>query len=169
MLVEKLYLLRHAKAGWALPGTRDFDRALDPSGIADAEAIGTAMRANGYVPDLTLCSGALRARETLGGIASHTDTGRVLYFDKLYSEDAAGYLQIIRDNGGYGSLLVIGHNPMMEDLAMAVSGDGDPSAHETLEHGFPTSGLAVIRFDDGLANAAPGKGYLEAFLIPATV
>ena len=90
MLVAKLYLLRHAKAGWALPGTRDFDRALDPSGIADAEAIGTAMRANGYVPDLTLCSGALRARETLGGIASHTDTGRVLYFDKLYSEDAAG-------------------------------------------------------------------------------
>lgn len=167
--VAKLYLLRHAKAGWALPGTRDFDRALDPTGVTDAEMIGTAMRAHGYVPDLTLCSGALRARETLGGIASHTDTGRVLYFDKLYSEDAAGYLEIIREHGGYGSLLVIGHNPMMEDLVMAISGDGEAGARETLEHGFPTSGLAVVRFDASLKNAAPGKGYLEDFLTPITV
>jgi phosphohistidine phosphatase len=166
--VAKLYLLRHAKAGWALPGTRDFDRALDPSGVTDAEMIGTAMRTHGYVPDLTLCSGALRARETLGGIAAHTDTGRVLYFDKLYSEDAAGYLEIIRDHGGYGSLLVIGHNPMMEDLAMAISGDGEEGARETLEHGFPTSGLAVVRFDGSLTGAAPGKGFLEDFLTPIT-
>lgn len=167
--MSRLLLLRHAKAGWALPGMRDFDRPLDATGVADAEATGAAMRASGYVPELTLCSNARRARETLEGIAGSTDTGRVIFTDDLYSSDAAGYLDKIRENGRHSSILVIGHNPMMEDLAMAVSGDGDPSAHETLEHGFPTSGLAVIRFDDGLANAAPGKGYLEAFLIPATV
>ena len=165
--VNRLYLLRHAKAGWALPGVRDFDRPLDASGIADAETIGAAMRAGGHVPDLTLCSNAKRARETLEGIAGHTDTGRVLFFDSLYSEDAAGYLNIIRENGGFGSLLVIGHNPMMEDLAMAVSGDGDESAMATLNYGFPTSGLAVVRFPGSLADAAPGAGHLEAFLTPA--
>ncbi len=165
--VSRLYLLRHAKAGWALPGVRDFDRPLDASGRADAEAMGAAMRARGYIPDLTLCSNAKRARETLEGLANQTDTGKVLFLDMLYSEDAAGYLSIIRGNGGSGSLLVIGHNPMTEDLALAVSGDGDEMARAMLSHGFPTSGLAVVRFDDDLAKAAQGAGYLEAFLTPA--
>lgn len=166
-LVSRLYLLRHAKAGWALPGVRDFDRPLDASGVADSEAIGAAMRASGYIPDITLCSNARRARETLEGLAGHTDTGRVLFFDALYSEDAAGYLTLIRENGSFGSLLVIGHNPMMEDLAMAVAGTGEESALGTMNYGFPTSGLAVVRFDGGLDAAAPGAGYLEAFFTPA--
>jgi phosphohistidine phosphatase len=166
VLASRLFLLRHARAGWAAPGMRDFDRPLDASGIAEAEAMGMAMRAGGYVPDLTLCSNARRARQTLEGIAGHTDTGRVLFSDALYSEDAAGYLSIIRENGAAGSLLVIGHNPMMEDLAMAISGSGDQDARATLNSGFPTSGLAVIHFDSSLAAAAPGRGHLEEFLTP---
>ena len=165
--MSKLYLLRHAKAGWALPGVRDFDRPLDATGIADAEATGRAMRANGYVPELTLCSNALRARETLQGIAGHADTGRVVFTDDLYSADAAGYLEKIRENGRHSSVLVIGHNPMIEDLAMAVTGDGDESAMHTLQTGFPTSGLAVISFEGDLSTAQLGQGYLEAFLTPA--
>ncbi|MEO5757257.1 MAG: histidine phosphatase family protein [Mesorhizobium sp.] len=165
--MSRLYLLRHAKAGWALPGIRDFDRPLDASGRTDAEMMGAAMRDRGYVPDLTLCSNAKRAKETLEGVAGQTDTGRVLFFDTLYSADAAGYLAAIRDNGGTGSLLVIGHNPMTEDLAMAISGDGEETARAMLNHGFPTSGLAVVRFDEDLAHAAQGAGYLEAFLTPA--
>lgn len=165
--MSRLYLLRHAKAGWALPGVRDFERPLDSSGHADAEAIGVAMRACGYVPDLTLCSNAKRARETLAGLAGQTDTGRVVYLDKLYSEDATGYLEIIVENGAAEFVLVIGHNPMMEDLAMAVSGSGDDQAQATLNAGFPTSGLAVIDFEGSLRNAAPGKGRLEAFFTPA--
>jgi phosphohistidine phosphatase len=165
--LSRLFLLRHAKAGWALPGVRDFDRPLDESGMADAEAIGEAMRVRNYVPDVTLCSNAKRARQTLEGLAGRTDTGRVLFFDTLYSEDAAGYLDIIRKNGGAGQLLVIGHNPMTEDLAIAVSGDGDEAARGMMNHGFPTSGLAVVRFPGNLAEAAQGSGYLEAFLTPA--
>lgn len=167
--MNRLYLLRHAKAGWALPGTRDFDRALESSGHGDAQAIGAAMHARGYVPDLTLCSNARRARETLEAVAGQSDTGRVLFFDRLYSDDAAGYLALVRDNARGGCVMVVGHNPMMEDLATAVSTDGDADAKATLNAGFPTSGLAVIRFEDGLAKAAPGVGYLEAFLTPANI
>lgn len=159
----RLFLLRHAKAGWALPGVRDFDRPLEASGRADAEATGVEMREHGYVPDITLCSNALRARETLEGVAGQADTGRVVFCDRLYSDDAAGYLALIHKHAGSGSLLVIGHNPMMEDLAMAISGDGDPSARAALSLGFPTSALAVIAFPGSLGDAAPGNGYLEAF------
>ncbi|WP_269929884.1 SixA phosphatase family protein [Aminobacter sp. HY435] len=164
--MSKLFLLRHAKAGWALPGMRDFDRPLDATGIADAESTGTAMRANGYVPELTLCSNARRARETLEGIAGHSDTGRVIFTDALYSADAAGYLDSIREHGRHGTVLVIGHNPMMEDLAIAVAGNGEENALHTLHTGFPTSGLAVIRFEGSLSEAQLGQGFLEAFLTP---
>ncbi len=164
--MSKLYLLRHAKAGWALPGVRDFDRPLDPTGHQDAEATGLAMRSNEYIPDITLCSNARRARETLEGVAAQTDTGRVLFFDRLYSDDASDYLALVRENAASGSVLVIGHNPMMEDIATALAGSGDDSALAVLASGFPTSGLAVISFQDGLAKAHPGNGFLEAFLVP---
>ena len=65
-------------------------------------------------------------------------------------------------------MLLVGHNPMMEDLAMALSGDGDAHARSALLcRDFPTSALAVIRFPGKLSETAPGKGYLEAFLTPA--
>ncbi|ESX82464.1 histidine phosphatase family protein [Mesorhizobium sp. M0189] len=167
--MTRLYLLRHAKAGWALPGVADFDRPLYTSGFADAEAMGVLMRSRKYVPGLTLCSSARRARQTLESLAGHTDTGRVLFFDALYNDDAAAYLAAVRQNGGLDALLVIGHNPMIEDLAMALSGDGNETARAMLNHGFPTSALAVVRFNGSLAEAAPGAGYLEAFLTPADI
>jgi phosphohistidine phosphatase len=165
--LSRLFLLRHAKAGWAQPGMRDFDRPLEASGMADAESTGAAMRNRGFVPELTLCSAARRARETLEGVAIHADTGRVLFLDSLYSQDAAGYLATIREQGTVGALLVIGHNPVMEDLAMALAGKGDREARATLAGGFPTSGLAVFDFAGSLADATPGAGRLEAFLTPA--
>jgi len=168
-MVSRLFLLRHAKAAWASPGMRDFDRPLDASGIADAEATGVIMRTNGYVPELTLCSNAIRARQTLEGIAGNADTGRVLYFDDLYREDATGYLSIIRKSGNVDSLLVIGHNPMLEDLAMALAPAGEPCAQAALHSGFPTSGLAVVRFEGRLSEAVPGRGYLEAVLMPPSL
>ncbi|MBL8578851.1 MAG: histidine phosphatase family protein [Mesorhizobium sp.] len=162
----RLYLLRHAKAQWALPGMRDFDRPLEGSGCIDAGRTGIEMRLRGYMPDLTLCSTAVRARQTLQEVAGEADTGRIVFNERLYSEDAAFYLDLIRDNATGGSILVIGHNPMMEDLATALSGDGEPAALSTLGLGFPTAGLAVIGFPGSLDKAAPGKGRLEAFHIP---
>ncbi len=166
--MSRLYLLRHAKARWALPGMRDFDRPLEESGRVDAGRTGIEMRLRGYVPDVTLCSTAVRARETLQEIAGEADTGRVVFNERLYSEDAAFYLDLARSNAAGGSILVVGHNPMMEDLATALSGHGEPTALATLGLGFPTAGLAVIGFAAGLDKAAPGKGNLEAFHVPSS-
>lgn len=145
---------------------RDFDRPLDETGTADSEAIGEAMAAAGYVPDMTLCSGAVRCRQTLAGVAAKSDTGKVIFSDQLYITDAAGYLDMIREQNGADSLLVIGHNPMTEDLALALAGSGDEAARSVLNMGFPTAGLAVVHFDGGLAAVAPGKGRLDAFISP---
>ena len=57
-MTTRLYLLRHAKARWADPGTRDYDRPLDLSGRADADLIAASMLLSGYMPDRVLCSGA---------------------------------------------------------------------------------------------------------------
>jgi phosphohistidine phosphatase len=166
-LTSRLFLLRHAKAGWAEPGMRDFDRPLEPLGRTDADSIGMAMVSAGYIPELTLCSSAKRARETLDWVARHTGNGRIVYTDQLYSTDAAGYVEFVGENADADQVLLVGHNPMMEDVAMALSGDGDPQARATLGSGFPTSALAVIRFPGKLAQVAPGKGYLEAFVTVA--
>ncbi len=161
-----LFLLRHAKARWAEPGARDYDRALDPAGKADAETVAAAMLLAGHLPELVLCSGARRARETWDAAARHLTVADVRYLDGLYSSDAAGYLEIIRSAGAAASVLVIGHNPMMEDLALALSHDGEADALAAVAGGFPTAGLAVIRFTEPLSSIAPEDGYLEDFIAP---
>lgn len=164
--MSRLYLLRHAKAKWAEPGSRDYDRALELSGKADADNIAASMLLAGYMPDRVLCSGAKRARETWEAAARHLPVADVRYMDELYSSDATGYVDIIRSAGGEGSVLVVGHNPMMEDLAMALSCGGEKDALATVAGGFPTCGLAVIRFSTPLSSIAPEDGYLEEFVAP---
>lgn len=167
--MKRLFLLRHAKAGWAEPGMRDFDRPLDASGRRDAEAIAAAMAECGLAIDAVLCSTARRARETWAPVAekiARPDTG-ITYSDDLYGHNAAGYLALVRMTREEArSLLVVGHNPMVEDLAFVLAGDGAEGARATLAAGFPTCGLAVIVLPGAFAEATPGKGYLETFLTP---
>lgn len=164
--MTRLYLLRHAKARWAEPGSRDYDRALDATGHEDAGRLGDIMRAAGYVPDTVLCSGALRARETWAGVAKSLPLADVRFVDGLYSSDAGGYLDLVREAGAERALLVVGHNPMMEDLATALSRAGDERALAAVASGFPTCGLAVLRFSTPFAAIKQEDGYLEAFLAP---
>lgn len=167
--MSRVFLLRHAKAGWALPGMRDYDRPLDETGRRDARAMGAAIARDGYKPALIFCSAALRARETLKGVAISLKAENVAYSETLYSTDAGGYLDAIRTVGAAESVLLVGHNPMMEDLGTALPGGGDMNALGVLAGGFPTAGLAVIRFDGPLSQVAPGKGWLDAFLHPGNI
>ena len=138
--MSRLFLLRHAKAGWAEPGMRDFDRPLEPLGRTDADAVGAAMRAGAYIPDLVLCSTAKRARETLDWVARHTGDARVIFSDSLYSTDAAGYVEFIRAAPDGDQVLVVGHNPMMEDLADGAVGRRRPQGQKRAGRRFPGFG-----------------------------
>lgn len=172
--MNRLYLLRHARARWAEPGSSDYDRPLAASGHADAERLGATMAATmaptmasgGKLPDIVLCSGARRARQTWAAVARNLPVADVRFLDNLYSSDAGGYLDLVRQAGESRAILVVGHNPMMEDLATALSRAGDETAMAAVVRGFPTCGLAVLRFSTPLSQIEPEDGYLEAFLTP---
>lgn len=169
--MHRLFLLRHAKSGWAAPGMTDFERPLTASGISDAEALGRHMRDSGLLPDLVLCSTARRARETLDRVLSVFGemTPRIIHDEELYNSDAARYVEIIRQAPENAALLVVGHNPVMEDLAFALPGGGNADAMRLASSGFPTCGLAVLGFENPLSELKPGTGSLEAFLRPERV
>lgn len=165
--MARVYLLRHARAAWAEPGMRDFDRPLDEAGRADADAVGRAMSGAGHEPDRVICSGARRARETWELVAPHVPgAGEVSMTDQLYITDATGYLNFIHEAAGHERLLIVGHNPMIEDLCFALARSAEPAAEEARAGGFPAAGLAVISFPGALDQAAPGLGHLESFLAP---
>ena len=164
--INRLYLLRHAKARWAEPGSSDYDRALASSGHEDASRLGVTMAAMGQQPDTVLCSGARRARQTWAAVSQHLPVADTRFIDNLYSGDAGGYLDLVRQAGAGRAILVVGHNPMMEDLATALSRAGEEAAMAAVARGFPTCGLAVLRFSRPLSQIEPEDGYLEAFLTP---
>ena len=165
--MSRLLLLRHARAAWAEPGMRDFDRPLDASGRADADAIGAVMAQDRVLPRRVICSSARRARETWETVMRHLPIADVIVTDQLYITDATGYLNFIRDNDEVDSLLIVGHNPMIEDVCFALAADGKDTATGARSSGFPTCGLAVIDFPGGLADVAPSAGFLEAFYTPS--
>lgn len=113
----RLFLLRHARSGWALPGQRDFDRALDDIGYAEAELIAQAAADHGIRPDLILCSTAARCRQTAEPLyrALGEDID-VRYVDPLYTGPTSVYMDLMEAHANRPSLMIIGHNPMIEEL-----------------------------------------------------
>lgn len=168
-LMSRIFLLRHAKASWPEPGMRDFDRPLAPRGIDDARKIGTVMRAADYRPEKVVCSTALRTRQTWQQIAPQLDVSdqNLVFTDQLYDSDNACYIEAVHSSHDAESVLIIGHNPMIEDVASALAAGGSDSAMRRLSKGIPTSGLAIIKFEGGLNEVSLSGGYLEAFLRPS--
>ena len=169
-----LTMLRHAKSSWEEP-LDDFDRPLAPRGEKAAPEIGAALAARGLHPDLILCSGAVRARETLTLVLEKLGrpAPEVIYDDALYM---AAPRMLLRRLHGIGSafqrdtprhVMLVGHNPGFEELALLLIGSGSAEDRARLAAKFPTAAAAVITFDvDGWAAIAPGTGRLEHFLTP---
>jgi phosphohistidine phosphatase len=153
--MKRLYVLRHAKSSWDDADLADHDRPLSGRGRRAADAIGRHLRAHGIEPELVLCSSAARTRETLARIGLEGTIER-----ELYGAGAGELLARLRDvPPGIQSVLVIGHNPGMHDLALALSGEpGDK---------YPTGALATIELDIGDWSAiAPGSGRMIGFVRP---
>jgi phosphohistidine phosphatase len=164
--MARLFLLRHARAHWPRPGTADFDRPLSPDGVKEATSMAAMMVASGFAPQAVLCSTARRCRQTWELMAESFEDCPVDYLAELYQANPAGYLETIRLFGQGNALLVVGHNPMIEELAMALTADRDGSVPAALAGGFPTCGLAVVGLDCALADICPARGRLEAFVTP---
>lgn len=156
----RLILLRHARAGWATPGGSDFDRALDAKGAMESEQIGNVFSASFTNPDLILCSTAKRCRQTLDLFQNCLDSkAEVEYLDRLYSGHLNDYIEEINNRASNGSLMIVGHNPMIEAVLAAYL--GEDACRQTIPEGYPTAGLAVLE-----KNIPSGKFELVSMLTP---
>ncbi|MCO6390640.1 histidine phosphatase family protein [Aliihoeflea aestuarii] len=161
--MPRLYLLRHAKAGWACPGQRDFDRPLEGIGIDDATRLGSELRSRKSLPGKVVSSSSVRTRQTVEALTLGNLT--VEYLDALYEATPVQTLEIIQAQKTDSDLMIVGHNPVMEDLATALVKNA--GSHPELQGGFPTCGLAIIAFEEPLERIEPGSGTLELFLRPS--
>lgn len=159
----RLFLLRHARSGWALPGQRDFDRALDDVGYAEADLIAEMAADRGIRPSLILCSTAVRCRQTaeplFRAIGEDLD---IRYVDELYTGPANVYTDIIDANRHLNSLMIVGHNPMIDDLFHRLA--GNDVAADAVPQGYPPAGLAILDVQPGSAGVATAT--LVSLLLP---
>jgi len=171
--MRRLMLLRHAKTENAAPSGRDQDRRLDKRGRDDAAEIGGWIGRHPPFPDSVLVSPAVRAHQTWDIVwEAIKDLGRepqVELLPELYGADPSQLLQTIRTAPATDPkrLMVVGHNPGMHELALALAGSGDDAGRKALADNLPTSGLAVFDFAvDSWEDVAFRRGRLVRFVSP---
>jgi phosphohistidine phosphatase len=170
--MRRLMLLRHAKTEADAASGRDIDRRLDRRGVNDAPLMGRWLADATERPRRVLVSPAERTRQTwqliLPLLAPDTEAVEV---DSLYGANPSEVMEAVRRFGGDASpLLVVGHNPGLHELALALAGSGDEAARRSLESDLPTSALAVIDFDvASWPNVGLRSGRLVAFISPKTL
>src|SRR6202163_1639483 len=150
--MRRLMLLRHAKTENDAPSGRDQDRRLDDRARIDAAEVGDWIGRHPPFPDSVLVSPAIRAHQTWE-IAWESMKGlmpqpQVELLPELYGADPSQLLQIVRAASTIDPrrLMVVGHNPGMHELAVALAGSGDAKGRKALADNLPTSGLAVFDF-----------------------
>ena len=145
--MKTLWLLRHAKASPGADGQADRDRPLNARGREAAERIGRHLAARGVRPDLVLCSPSLRTRETIELVARQLGPALAIEFEEeLYlASDRTLREQVARASDDLASLLLVGHNPGLEQLALGLGVRGDAHALDRIREKFPTGALAEFR------------------------
>ena len=167
--MRRILLLRHAKSDWSEPDAPDYDRRLNRRGEEAAPKIGTYLGRHRLIPQRVLCWTARRARDTWELVAAELPTAPpVSYEDRLYNARPNAILDVLREvEGNIRSVLVVGHNPGLQELASLLIASGDLDHRERLREKFPTAGLVVIDFAvDGWSKLHPHSGRLERFVVP---
>lgn len=140
---RRICLMRHAHSGWADAGQRDFDRSLSDVGNAEAEIVADRAADKGYRPDLLISSTAVRCRQTAESLhRAFGETTELRFVDELYNGSLETYLQLLSAQTGLESVLLLGHNPAIEETLLALAGLG--AMQSVITGGYPTAGLAVL-------------------------
>nr|WP_294507088.1 histidine phosphatase family protein [uncultured Rhodopila sp.] len=166
--MRQLLLLRHAKSSWDDAALPDRDRPLNPRGRRCAAVMRKAMHDLGLTPDLVLVSSARRTMETLDALEPWDDTPLIEPMESLY---LASPMQLIAALHGVPetvrSVLLIGHNPGLHDLALSLAEPrGGTAAERALAEGFPTGALAELVIAGSWWDLREGGAKLVRFLTP---
>jgi phosphohistidine phosphatase len=166
----KLTLFRHGKSGWDSPVARDFDRPINDRGARGAKLMGAHVCGLGLNWDYVLSSPAVRCTETLDSLWE--GYGRILHPNwdrRIYLASGATLLDVIQElDAGAKSVIMCGHNPGLEDLALMLVPDvkGD-ALRDALEMKFPTASLAELSFDVSTwGDIKEGSAKLTRFIRP---
>ncbi|MDQ6434329.1 histidine phosphatase family protein [Mesorhizobium sp. LHD-90] len=167
--MKTLLLLRHAKSSWEDAGLADFDRPLAPRGIQAAPRMARELVWRGWLPDAAMVSPALRTRQTWDLVAAELpDPPKPGFAEGIYEASADGLLTEIRKAPkAADTLLVLGHNPALEDFSgLLASADSESGALTRLREKFPTAGLVRFVFAGRWDQLGPGAARLTHFLRP---
>ena len=145
--MKTLYLVRHAKSGWDDPTLHDHDRPLDLRGERAALVIGRYAAQRRFIPDLVLCSSARRARDTLDLVTTQwPELPRIEIDRSLYLVGEHGLRKrLAAVDADVGSIMIVGHNPDLHDLARLLVGKGDDGLRQDLDIKFPTATMATLK------------------------
>lgn len=146
--MDRLILLRHGKAEADAASGRDFDRPLTGRGRRDALIVAKALDEAGLRPDLVLVSPAARAAQTWEAMAEVFPEAEVKADPELYEISPDAILALARSEAGAArTVMVVGHNPGLGQLAAWLAQDAPPGeARARIAQGFPTAAAAVIGF-----------------------
>lgn len=159
--MKTLTLLRHAKSGWDDPVSRDFDRPLNKRGQRAAVTVGRHMRDVQLSFDHVVASPAVRIVETVEQVETGYGSALAPAWDRrIYLASASSLLDVVHElPDGADHVLLIGHNPGLEDLILMLIPDraGD-ELRDSVEEKFPTAALAVMTFDVDQWDAVKANG-----------
>ncbi|MEO3387677.1 histidine phosphatase family protein [Mesorhizobium sp. CAU 1741] len=164
---KTLLFLRHAKSSWDDPALEDFHRPLADRGRKAAPIMAREMKRRGWLPDMAVISSSVRTRQTWQLVADALPMPVPATFDEtLYEAPAERILDTIRKTDeAVATLLVVGHNPGLEDLSRQLaSDDSDDRALSRLVAKFPAAAMARFRFEGGWRELQHAR--LEDFVKP---
>lgn len=168
-MAKHILLLRHAKSSRGDASLADIDRPLSPRGQKSARRIGRHMAAEGLRPDLVLCSPSRRTRETLGFVAQELgDALSCLIEPRIYLAEARALLALVRTAPEeVERLMLVGHDPGLPGLALALTRGQSGPLIERLKAKFPTGALAVLSCEAKRWHGIKAGGCrLDAFIAP---
>jgi len=172
MTMRRLLLFRHAKAERSVPGMEDRARKLIERGRTDAAKVGTYMASHALIPDRVMTSPSVRTRETWKFAANaFRPPLAATTVDGLYDANAHAILRVVKEvTPAAHTLLIVGHNPGLHELAVMLIASGDVAARERLREKLPTSSLVIIDFAfDDWSRLHPQCGRLERFVTPKSL
>ncbi|MFP4234657.1 MAG: methyltransferase domain-containing protein [Nitriliruptoraceae bacterium] len=172
MPAHRLLVLRHAKSSWDDASLADHDRPLAARGQRDLPALARVLAVRGSAVTHVLCSSAARTQATLDGVRPALPTDVEVVVDPaLYDADARTLLARCRRLGqdagaAVGDVLLVGHNPAVEELVAQLTGDATPAAHQQLRTKVPTGALAQLTVPAPWTELRAGTGHLDVLLVP---
>ncbi len=167
--MKKLILLRHAKSSWDDPGLDDHDRVLNRRGKAAVPVIGGWLSSRRHIPDLVLCSSAVRTRQTIDGLrkAIAGIPAPIIEAD-LYHASPERMLERLRAlPRTCSTVMLVGHQPGIGSLTRQLA-DGTETrrCRRAFEH-FPTAAAAVLELTaDDWRNLHYGSARFTDFAKP---